>query len=170
MPEPRIAPDWDDLNFRRPVSSPSRPGEGSRLFVTGVAIFIGVALVYPWYSFMVHAKMTAWMLEAGARELTAQVQAEVRESAEELQAQQVIRAESNQRERLRRVSLAGTSTVQGQRLVIVSLGSANLSEATPTVCRLAERRFKVSLSGERLRVQVLQGSRPAYEAGGIVCP
>ena len=78
-------------------------------------------------------------------------------------------AEAQKANRLRRVSLAGSTVVNGQRVVIVDLGQASFDEAKPTICRLAARRFGASFADERLRVQLHRGRAPAVEAGVIRC-
>ncbi|MCX7032419.1 MAG: hypothetical protein NT046_00380 [Arenimonas sp.] len=169
MTDPRIEGSLGDLNFRSPGRSTPRREEAPDRFWLGVAIFIGVALVHPFYAYQVQSRLAERELsdaltEAGA-ELGAYALQAQRQSREAV-AQSAARAVS---QRQSAVTVAGTTVVGETRIVIVHLGQATLREAKASICRQAAYQFKEPLAGERLRVQRHRGSLPAVDAGTIIC-
>lgn len=169
MIDPRIEGSLGDLNFRAPARPTPRREEASGNFWLGVAIFIGVALAYPFYSYQVHAQLLAremstalTLADAELAVLASQAQRDSREAS----SQTAARSAS---QRQRGVVVAGTTVIGDTRVVIVQLGQASVPEATAIICRQAEAYFNEPLAGERLRVQRHRGSLPAVDAGTIIC-
>lgn len=168
MPEPRID-SLKDLQFRDRGAPTRFQSAGPDRFWLAVAIFLVVAMLYPFYSYAVHS----YLLAREVRAATAQASQELerfganlrREAAESRR----VAATEALRERQRGVSVAGTTVIGGRRIVIVNLGEASLAEARATICGQAERYFREPLAGERLHIQRHRGNRPAVDAGSIVC-
>lgn len=159
---------WDALDFRPRGTAPARAGRPSH-FWTGVAIFIAVALVYPWYAYHVQSwlmeREAAVVLGEFARELTnetARLEGEMARAGRQASTAELQR-------RLATVRVLGTTTVQGQRVVIVNLGSARMHEAHSVICDQAARLYREPLAGQVLRVQSSQGQRPARDVGELAC-
>jgi hypothetical protein len=173
MTDPRIEGSLGDLNFRSSLRSAPSRREPSGNFWTGVAIFIGVALVYPFYSYKVQSQLLARELTVGMEALTGEVDAMEREAGRQaVAASNAYAAQSAAQAaagRQRGVVVAGTTRVGRTRVVIVQLGQSGLSEAQPSICRQAAALFGERLSGERLRVQRHRGSQPALDVGTVVC-
>lgn len=169
MPEPRIDPDFADITFRDHARRPPARENATSLFWTGVAIFLGVALVYPFYSYQVQARLLVWEMEAAMEEVGVQVDEAVASSARQSAAARAETVEANRQSRLRGIHLAGSTVVGGQPLVIVNFGQASFAEARETICQLAERRFQTSLAGQKVRVQRSRGNAPAQDVGTVRC-
>ncbi|MFY2764647.1 hypothetical protein [Arenimonas sp. MALMAid1274] len=170
MTEPRIDDaTLGDLRFRGPIRSnlPTSTSPGN--FWLGVAIFLGVALVYPFYSHEVQSRLAARDVEAAVSEFTGQMDTMADDAQRQLQLAARDAAAQAAANRQRAVVVLGSTTVGGDRVVIVHLGQATMAEAQPSICRQAATQFGNSLSGEILRVQRHRGSRPAVDAGTIRC-
>jgi hypothetical protein len=169
MKDPHIDHSLSDLTFRersRPVPARAEP---TSHFWTGVAIFVGVALIHPFYSYQVQTRLAARDINAVVGEFSNQMnqmgekaQRQVQESARESAAAALQRRQQG-------VRLMGTTSVGGNRVVIVDLGQATLGEAKATLCRQAAASFREPLAGERLRVQRHRGRQPAVDVGRITC-
>lgn len=168
MPEPRTD-SLADLQFRpRAMPAAPRPG-GPDHFWAGVAIFLLVAMVYPFYSYAVHSYLLGRELDAAAAMMSDELDrlgAEARREADETR--RAAAAES-MRQRQRGVTVVGTTTIRGKRVVVVNLGQASLAEAKARICAQAERNFREPLAGEELRIQRHRGNQPAMDAGTIIC-
>lgn len=169
MTDPRIEGSLGDLHFRSSVRTSPPLRENSGNFWTGVAIFIGVALVYPFYSYKVHAQLAARDVSVALTEFTGQMDAMAADSQRQARLHARESAARASAQRQRGVVLSGTTRVGSDRVVIVQLGQAQLAESAATICRQAARSFGEPLSGERLRVQRHRGSQPAVDAGTIIC-
>ncbi|HEY9146056.1 MAG TPA: hypothetical protein VIN36_05170 [Thiobacillus sp.] len=168
MAEPRLEGPLADLKFRERAAS-AAPVSRDRFWL-GTAIFLGVAAIYPFYSYHVHTRLAARDVSAAVGEFTRELDEMADEADREQRAAAQRRADQALAQRQRGVSLAGTTIVGGRRIAIVSLGSATLAEAEGTICRQASRQFGESLAGQQLRVQRHRGSQPAVDAGTITCP
>ena len=169
MTEPRIEGSFGDLKFRSPSRPAAARSEPDRNFWPGVAVFVGVALAYPFYSYHVHAQLAARDVSAAMTELTGQVDAMAAEAGRQAVMASNRASAQAAAGRQRGIVVAGTTVVGGTRVVIVQLGQAGVAEASAIICRQAAARFGEQLSGERLRVQRYRGSQPAVDAGTIVC-
>ena len=169
MTDPRMSSDFSDITFRDRMRAAPKSRDVTGLFWIGVAIFIGVAAAYPFYSYAVQTRLLARDVGKAVAEVERQTGALVEDFNRETAAATQRSAEAQKANRLRRVSLAGSTVVNGQRVVIVDLGQASFDEAKPTICRLAARRFGASFADERLCVQLHRGRAPAVEAGVIRC-
>lgn len=168
MAEPRMEGPLAELKFRERVASPP-PAPRDRFWL-GVAILLGVAAIYPFYSYHVHTRLAARDVAAAVGEFTKELGEMADEADREQQAAAHQRSAQALAQRQRGVSLAGTTIVGGRRIAIVNLGSATLTEAEATICRQASRQFGESLAGQQLRVQRHRGRQPAVDAGTITCP
>lgn len=168
MAEPRLDGPLADLKFRERVVSPA-PAPRDRFWL-GTAIFLGVAAIYPFYSYHVQTRLAARDVAAAVDEFTKELGDMADEADREQQAAVQRRSAQAREQRQRGVSLAGTTTVGGRRIAIVNLGSASLAEAEVTICRQASRQFGESLAGKQLRVQRHRGRQPSVDAGMITCP
>ena len=170
MADPRIEGSLGELEFRRRGATPSRSVQPPDRFWVGVAIFLVVAAVYPFYSYHVQTRLAAAELAAAVGELTNELGEKAEEAKREMQANQARQQARSLEQRRRAVSLAGTTTVGGQRVAIVSFGASNLAESRDLVCRQAARQFREDLAGKKLRVQRHRGRQPAVDEGTITCP
>lgn len=170
MPQPQIDPDFDGLTFRdRPRRGPPRD-DATSLFWKGVAIFIVVALIHPFYSYAVQTRLLARDVEDATAAFVDEMDRKAVEATREAETQTRESAETSLARRLRTVGLAGSTVIRGQRVVIVTLGQASFAEAGERICALAARQFRTPLSGERLRVQGYHGRNPATDIGILTCP
>ena len=128
-----------------------------------------MALVYPFYSYNVHAQLAAGDVVVALTELTGQVDAMAAEAARQSAMVSNRAAAQAVAVRQRGVVVAGTTRIGSTRVVIVDLGGADLAEASPIICRQAAALYREPLSGEGLRVQRHRGSQPAVDAGTIRC-
>ena len=168
MPEPRID-SLSELQFRSRSQSGVRPAGPPDRFWTGVAIFILVAMAYPFYSYAVQTYLLARDVEAAAEIISSEVERAAADARREVVESQRAAAAEAVRQRQRGVSVAGTTTIGGKRIVIVNLGRASLQEAKASICTQAERYFREPLAGEELHIQRHRGSQPAVDAGRIIC-
>lgn len=171
MPEPlSIRPESGDAASAASWHLARQREQGAdRRFVTGLLVFLAVALAYPWYAFFVESWLTERMLAKAALdaqqmmvEQGRQVQAAQRESARER------RAESRA-QRIAAVQVAGVSDNGGEPVVIVRLGSASLDESRARICAQAADWLRRPVAGTRLRIQRHNGDRPATDAGTLSC-
>lgn len=173
MTDPRIEGSLGDLNFRAPARSMSRRIDPPSHFWLGVAIFIAVALAYPFYSYHVQSQLMAREIASALTDASTQMDGMVRQAqrdSREIAMQAAARAAAQSAARRQGdVDLAGTTMVGGTRIVIVRLGQASLNEARASICRQAAASFNQQLAGERLRVQRHRGSRPAVDIGTVTC-
>ena len=173
--EPRQDTDWHSLSFRRPsFASPS--GQDSR-FAIGVAIFLAVALAYPWYSYWVSTYLLGRDLNAAATQLQAesdkaeaQLSASMARTRESNAANAQVAAEYEERRQVAAVRVLGVSTGGAKPLVLVNLGNASLSDADGEVCRQASGWMRRDLSDVTIRIQRFRGNHLALDAGEVVCP
>ena len=173
--EPRQDTDWHSLSFRRPsFASPS--GQDPR-FAIGVAIFLAVALAYPWYSYWVSTyllgrdlKAATTQFQAESDKADAQLSASMARTRESNAADAQAAAEYEQRRQVAAVRVLGVSTGGAKPLVLVNLGNASLTDADEEVCRQASSWMRRELSGVTIRIHRFRGNQPAVDAGEVVCP
>jgi hypothetical protein len=169
--EPTTGADLQGVTFRRPPRW-TEPATDSR-FALGVAIFLLVALAYPWYSYRVQAYLMARDMRAGFEAFTGAMnrESDAVQAQAQLQVAQADResAEVAQRRRLAQVRVSGISTGDPP-LVVVQLGTSNLSEADALICRQAEPWLKRELSGRVIRVQGIHASGRTGTIQKVVCP
>ncbi|HEU0152607.1 MAG TPA: hypothetical protein VFQ84_04595 [Arenimonas sp.] len=169
MKEPSIKPDWQDLDFRRRATAPARREDHRSYFGVAVTIFLATALVYPWYAYLVNSYLIAREMNAAMQVVNSELERASQAMERQANASAQAAAASSLRRRVAGVSVRGTSIVQGQRVVVVTLGEASLAEAKTKICQQAARYFRQSLQGERLRIQASNGNRPARDAGAVIC-
>lgn len=169
MKDPEIRPDWDSLSFRRRDVHTTGRAQGDARIAWGASIFLGTALLYPWYSYKVSSYLAAREMEVAFEAVNAELKKVGDATQRQLEVNASAAAAASLQQRIASVSVRGTSVVQGRRVVVVTLGTASLAEAQGTICSQAERSFRQPLSGERLRIQVSNGNRPARDAGTLVC-
>lgn len=177
MEEGNQGRDWGNVKFRarREVVAHSAEDAQSR-FVTGLVVFLVVALAYPWYSYWVQSRLLAHEVEAGFRQAGAEVDAVMRQAEAELAQQQQAsvraeqaRRETTARERIAAVRVMGASDGTAGPMAVVDFGQAGTAESTAQVCRQAEWFLGRALNGDRLRLQRYRGTRPATYAGTVYC-
>lgn len=171
--------DWGNVKFRarreRGMQTHSADDAQSR-FVTGLVVFLVVALAYPWYSYWVQSRLLVHEVEAGFRQAGAEVDALMRQAEAELAQQQQASARAEQarreitaRERIAAVRVMGASDGTAGPVAVVNFGQAGVAESTAQVCQQAERFLGRALDGKRLRLQRYRGTRPATDAGAVNC-
>jgi len=165
--EPTHEPDLQNLTFRRSPrwSEPTTDGR----FSIAVAIFLAVALVYPWYSYWVQTHLLARDLENGLKEFSTSVERDTREFDSRMAQQSRDSAESDQRRRIAAVHVTGVSDGQPP-LAVVDLGRSNFMEADETICRQTAMWLHRSVSGSVIRVQRLKSYGSATVIEEMACP
>jgi hypothetical protein len=169
--EPTTGADLQGVTFRRPPRWTEPVSDGR--FALGIAIFLLVALAYPWYSYWVQAHLMARDVRTGLEAFTGAMDRE--SDAVQGQAQVQVQvagresAEVAQRRRLAQVRVSGISEGDPP-LVVVQLGRSNLSEADALICRQAEPWLKRELSGRVIRVQGIQASGRTGAIQQLICP
>lgn len=165
--EPRHEPDLQDLTFRRAPRWAEPPSD--RRFALGIAIFLAVALAYPWYSYWVQTHLLARDIEQGVEEFSEAMGHEARQVAAQMDN---ARRESAQEAKDRRIASVRVTGISDGRppLAIVELGPSNFYEATETICIQTSRWLRRPVSGSMIRVQNFKarGSTPPIQQ--LVCP
>ena len=140
----------------------------ARLWIV-VAIFLAVALAYPWYSYQVNAFLHARDMEFAVREIARVTE----ENLRDLRTQAALSADASRREQRRRrienVRVKGLSDGPHGPVVIVEMGDASLEESQGTICRQASFWLKKKLSDTTLRVQRYRMNQPALDLGIVTC-
>lgn len=159
---------------RRYFADRARSRSKSRLapgrFGIGVAIFLAVALAYPWYSYWVNVYLLSRELEAAGREFEKAAEESLRDvQLQNARAADVFRR-NQQRQRIAGVRVKGVSDGPAGQVVIVDLGGASMIESEQTICRQAEAWLRRDLSDTTITVQRYRANAPALDAGGLVCP
>lgn len=162
--------DWSELRFRHARNAePTAEDNASARFAIGLAVFIGVALVYPWYSYWVQSRLLGRELQESARQLEDQTRDELREFNAQMQQSAQRREAAARRHRIDAVQLVGASMSGATPVVVVKLGTASVVESSPVICRQAASWLGRSTTGMRLRVQAHRGNAPAVDVGVISC-
>lgn len=166
---------WGNARFRARraarVEANSADDPQSR-FVTGLTIFVVVALAYPWYSYWVQSRLFANEVESGFRQMSAEVASVQKSGAQRQRAStQAGRTsgETSPRGRISEVRVKGATDGRNGPLVVVNFGSVDVSAARETVCQQASYLLGRPLTGEVVRVQRFRGNQPATDAGRIDC-
>lgn len=171
--------EWGNLRFRqrdRGRSTLSADDPARSRFVIGLAAFVIIALVYPWYSYRVQTYMAARdlaamseALDAEMKKLSEQAQTDAhavrQEQARQAQAQRAAAA----RDRVARVKVMGATEGREGPIVVVNLGQAAVAESMLPICSQTSRFLGRPVAGESVRVQRYRGSQPALDAGRIRC-
>lgn len=171
--------EWGNVRFRRDRHRRSRLGESDPVqarFVIGLAVFVVVALLYPWYSYHVQAYLLARDLEAGLQQLNAELDGVAdemkadtarRQQASAQQAQ--ARRDEQTRQRQAGVRVMGVNDGRSGPVVVVNFGQAGVAESAIQICSQAEHFLGRKLDGVPIRLQRYRGSQPALSAGQIRC-
>ncbi len=171
--------DWGNARFRprhRHEGQAHMADDAQTRFVTGLVIFVAVALVFPWYSYWVQSRLVTRELETGLRQMsTALESAEKRARADAAQYQRAsaqaaqVRRETSASERVAAVRVMGAKHGSNGPVAVVYFGSAGITESTERVCQQAGLFLGRSVTSEVLRVQRYRGNQPATDAGHIRC-
>lgn len=179
MDENENGREWGNLRFRRDRHRRMHSGEADPAqtrFVTRLAVFIAVALIYPWYSYRVQSYLVARDLDVPVEQFVDEIEAaseEVlaeiarREQAAVRQAQ--VRRQSEGRQRTAGVRVMGITDGRNGLVVVVDLGQASIGQAAAQICSQTERSVGRRLDGAAIRLQRYRGSQPALDAGKIRC-
>ena len=163
--------DLGNIRFRpRSRYAESSPEDiASTRFAIGVAVFLVVALAYPWYSYWVQSHLLARDIEVATESLGAQVNAGVEEVAR--QSAEAAARQSAARDQRRRASarVVGATMTRGKPVVIVDLGQTTIGESRAVICRSAAGWLGQSVSGKAVHVQRYRGRLPAISSGDIRC-
>lgn len=139
-------------------------------FGIGIAVFLAVALVYPWYDYAV----SAYLLKRDLEEAAVEIAKAGEEGLRDMRKQTAQAAEASRREEQRRrvgkVRIKGVSDGPTGHVVIVDLGAASVLESEKTICRQTEAWLRRNLADTTLVVQRYRGNAPAIDAGVVVCP
>lgn len=160
---------WSDVRFRpRRVGGSATPEDASHSrFVYGVLLFVGVALVYPWYSYRVQSRL----MEADAKKALAAAEVEMRKFNRHVDgmldgAPEVQRAIPLQDPSPR---IVGVSEGAATSVIVADLDGASLRDATPVLCADATRWTGRQTAGRTFRVQSYRRTAPAITVGTIQC-
>jgi hypothetical protein len=165
--EPRHEPDLQQLTFRR-APRWSEPVSDGR-FSIGVAIFLLVALAYPWYSYWVQTRLLARDIEQGVEQLSDTVDNEKRQVSQQDEEQSRFAREQAIRQRIAAVRVTGVSE-GSPPLAVVDLGQSDFLEADETICRQAGAWLHRSVSGKVIRVQGLRPRGSNSAINEMACP
>lgn len=164
--------DWGNVKFRarreRGVQAHSADDAQSR-FVTGLVVFLAVAIAYPWYSYWVQSRLLGYELNLAVDGLKAEVAAQDEQMRVARSQQEQARRETTTRDRIAAVRVMGASEGTAGPVVVVNLGQASVGESTAQICQQARRFLGRPLHGERLRLQRYRGSQPTTDAGTVYC-
>ena len=139
-------------------------------FGIGVAVFLAVALAYPWYDYAVSAYLLKRDLEDAALEFTKASEEGLREIRKQTAQAAEASRRDEQRRRVGKVRVKGVSDGPTGHVVIVDLGAASVVESEEAICRQAEAWLRRDLADTALAVQRYRGNAPALDAGIVVCP
>lgn len=164
--------DWGNVKFRarrgRGVQAHSADDAQSR-FVTGLVVFLAVAIAYPWYSYWVQSRLLAYEVTTGLQQVGDEfAAASARQQQESARVEQA-RRETTARERVAAVRVMGASDGTAGPVVVVNLGQAGVGESTAQICQQARFFLGRPLHGERLRLQRYRGTQPTTDAGTVYC-
>jgi hypothetical protein len=165
--EPQHEPDSRTLIFRSPPRW-TEPVADNR-FALGAAIFLLVALAYPWYSYWVQTHLLASDVEAGLEDFGKAMQQETAAASAQSASDAQGARERAEQQRVGAVRVIGISE-GSPPLVVVDLGQSNLLEADITVCRQAARWLHRSTSGQVIRVQRAHVYGNANAIQELACP
>lgn len=164
--------DWENIRFgsrsHRPAAESAEDRAQSR-FVVGIAVFLGVALAYPWYAYWVNARITLYALEVATQELGREAQRADAEARSRQVAASEARSTADRSRRIDAVRVVGATRTRNGPVAIVQLGDATAGEAAQRICRQAEGLLREPLDGETLRVQRHRGAAPALDVGRVRC-
>jgi len=164
--------DWGNLRFtpRRPRYAESAPEDNAQArFVVGLAVFVVVALLYPWYAYWVQTHLLARDVQQATRAIDSQLRHELRGVGEQARKAAVQSPQAASRRRVRGVRVMGAMATKGVPVVIVDMGDASLSEGTAGICSQAPSWLGRPVSGMTLRVQAWRGRAPSESIGSVVC-
>lgn len=164
--------DWGNLRFRprRSRYAEGTPEDNANArFVIGLAIFVFVALAYPWYSYWVQTRLFAHELREAAATMDSQMKRELGKAGSHMQQQAAQTRAAVARRRAGGIRVMGAMATSSGPVVIVDLGEAGLAEGAPAICRQATGWLGRSTSGQRLRVQAYRGRSPAEDVGSVDC-
>lgn len=171
--------DWGNVRFRRDRHRRSPVGEvdpAQTRFVTGLAVFIAVALIYPWYSYQIQSHLVSRELDVPVEQLVTEMEAAYEEVTTEIARREQAASEQSQSRRQnpthqRAVGIRVMGVTDGRNgpVVVVDLGRASIGQAAAQICSQTERSLGRRLDGEPIRLQRYRGSQPALDAGQIRC-
>lgn len=171
--------DWGNVRFRRhrePDEYAHNASDAQSRFVTGLVVFLVVALAYPWYSYWVQSRLLTRELEAGLRQVNTEMKTAekrvrtdvARHQRASAQAAQV-RRESSASERVAAVRVMGATDGRNGPVALVNFASAAITESTERICQQTGFFLGRPVSNEVVRVQRYRGTQPATDAGQIRC-
>lgn len=166
------AKDWGNVRFRgrRQGAAPGTPEDNADArFWIALVVFLCVALVYPWYSYWVNARLLSRDLQSAGEEFSRQIEEGNAEMRQQLMASASLREESDRQRRLGSVRVMGTIPSRSGMIAIVRLERVGLTEASATICRQAAGMLGSDLTGQLLRIQRHRGNQPALDVGSIRC-
>lgn len=164
--------DWVNVRFRPdpPLSSGKRSEDDAwTRFVIGALVFVAVAAIYPWYSYMVQARLMARDLEVAAK---------VWERDAAKLEQQIIRDWNSPQQSRQSPSMVGTPPIvrvvgvsqnRSGPVAIVQLEGEEPGQHSRLICNQAAVMLRASVKGQYLRIQRHRGTAPAQEAGRVLC-
>lgn len=179
MDENEDGREWGNVRFRRDRHRRAQWREADPVrtrFVTGLAVFIAVVLIYPWYSYRVQSHLLARDLDVPVAQLVDELEAASDEMFAELARREQVaarqiqaRRQSEARPRTAGVRVMGVTDGRNGLVVVVNLGQANIGQAAAQICSQTERSVGRRLDGVTIRLQRYRGSQPALDAGQIRC-
>ena len=164
--------DWGNLRFtprRRRYAQGTPEDNASARFVIGLAVFIAVALLYPWYSYWVQTHLLARDVKQATEALDSQLRHEIRGISEQVQQAAVRNQVATSGRRARGVRVMGAMATSSRPVVIVDMAEVTLAEGTAGICAQAPGWLGRPVSGVTLRVQRYRGRAPAESVGSVMC-
>jgi len=163
--------DWGNVGFRpatRRLGGERSPDEAWARFVIGVLVFVGVAAIYPWYSYSVQSRLIAKDAEATAEVLGQQAAELEQRLAQQWSAAQPQPVQTAMPAPTRMVRVVGVSQSRSGPVAIVELDGAEPDGYVGLICRQASLMLRTSVEGRPLRIQRHRGNSPAQEAGRVL--
>lgn len=164
--------DWGNLRFtprRRRYAAGTPEDNASARFMVGLAVFVVVALLYPWYSYWVQTHLLARDLRQATQAIDAQFRQEMRGAEKQVERAAAQSRRVAAQRRARGVRMMGAMTTNGVPVVIVDMGGASLSEGRGAICHQAPGWLGRPVSGLTLRVHAWRGRAPAESLGSVAC-
>lgn len=136
---------------------------------TAVAIFLAVALAYPWYSYQVNAFLFARDTEAAISEFARVSEESLKDMKKQLAQSADASRREQRRKRIESVRIKGVSDGPHGPVVIVEMGDASLNESQDSICRQASHWLKMKLTNTTLTIQRYRLNQPALDLGIVTC-
>lgn len=163
--------DWGNLRFGpRERLERAASEQAARRFAIGVAVFLLVALLYPFYDYWVQSRLAARDAARAMREMTDSLEHEIDQAGRRTARRaQAASAPGGAASAVRPLRVMGAVRTRSGPMVIVDLGDRSVGEAGPAICAQAARWLDGDTRGMALRVQRYRGREPSTNASEVRC-